>query len=82
MKFNVIIEKDDEGRFIAECPDLPGCITEGDSLDEAIENLNEAIVGCLKSRLKTATKSVKLKDINKKINISLDLSSVSGAGYA
>jgi Uncharacterized conserved protein len=82
MKFNVIIEKDEEGRFIAECPDLPGCITEGDSLDEAIENLNEAIVGCLKSRLKTVTKSVKLKDINKKINISLDLSSVSGAGYA
>ncbi|MDD3293036.1 MAG: type II toxin-antitoxin system HicB family antitoxin, partial [Candidatus Pacebacteria bacterium] len=52
MIFNVIIEKDEEGRFIAECPDLPGCITEGDSLDEAIENINEAIAGCLKSRLK------------------------------
>ncbi len=82
MKFNVIIEKDEEGKYIAECPDLPGCITEGDSPGEAIENLNEAIVGCLKSRLKTATKSVIFKDTGKKINISLDLSEVSGAGYA
>ncbi|EHQ34448.1 type II toxin-antitoxin system HicB family antitoxin [Methanoplanus limicola] len=51
MKFNVVIEKDEEGGYIAECPTLPGCITEGDTPDEAIENLNEAIIGCLRSRL-------------------------------
>jgi len=58
MKFKVTIEKDEDGAYIAECPDLPGCITEGDSPREALENVTEAIVGCLKSRLKSATKSL------------------------
>lgn len=54
MKFNIIIEKDYEGRYVAECPDLPGCLSEGESLEDASENINEAIVGCQKSRLKNA----------------------------
>ena len=54
MKFNIIIEKDDEGRYVAECPDLPGCLSEGESLEDALENVFEAISGCQKSRLKTA----------------------------
>ena len=58
MKFKVTIEKDEDGAYIAECPDLPGCMTEGDSPREALEDVTEAIVGCLKSRLKSATKSL------------------------
>ena len=80
MKFKVTIEKDEDGAYIAECPDLPGCITEGDSPREALENVTEAIVGCLKSRLKSTTKSVHFEDTNKKITISLDLSETNGAG--
>ncbi|UUX92192.1 type II toxin-antitoxin system HicB family antitoxin [Methanoplanus endosymbiosus] len=82
MKFNVVIQKDEEGGYIAECPDLPGCITEGDTPDEAIENLNEAIIGCLKSRLKCAIKKVKVKESDKIVNISLDISNNSNSIHA
>jgi len=51
MKFHITIERDEDGRYVTECIDLPGCLSEGDSQEEAIENISEAIVGCLKSRL-------------------------------
>lgn len=51
MKFHITIERDEDGRYVIECIDLPGCLSEGDSQEEAIENISEAIVGCLKSRL-------------------------------
>lgn len=41
-KFSVIIEKDESG-YYAFCPDLPGCQTQGDSFEEAITNIKEAI---------------------------------------
>jgi len=40
--YNVIVRKE-EGRFCAEVPDLPGCFTEADTLDELNDNLREAI---------------------------------------
>jgi len=40
--YNVIVRKED-GRYCAEVPDLPGCFTEADTLDELTENLHEAI---------------------------------------
>jgi len=52
MQFNVTIERDEDGRYVAECLDLPGCLSEGETLGEALENIGEAILGCLKSRLK------------------------------
>ncbi|UUX91802.1 type II toxin-antitoxin system HicB family antitoxin [Methanoplanus endosymbiosus] len=82
MKFNIIIEIDEEGGYIAECPDLPGCITEGDTQDEAIRNLNEAIIGCLKSRLKSAINNIKFIESDEKLNISLDISENTGSSYA
>ncbi len=42
MKVNVIIEKDKYG-YYAFCPELEGCHTQGDSLDEVLENIKEAI---------------------------------------
>ena len=47
MRFNITIEQDEDGRFVAECTDLPGCLSKGDTVEEAISNINEAIVGCL-----------------------------------
>ena len=44
MKFNIILEVDEDGRYVVECTDLPGCLSEGDTLKEAIENINEAIL--------------------------------------
>ncbi|MGQ9648266.1 MAG: type II toxin-antitoxin system HicB family antitoxin [Thermodesulfobacteriota bacterium] len=42
MKVNVIIEKDKYG-YYAFCPELKGCHSQGDSLDEVLENIKEAI---------------------------------------
>ncbi len=42
MKVNVIIEKDKHG-YYAYCPELKGCHSQGDSLEEALENIKEAI---------------------------------------
>jgi len=60
MKFNITIEVDEDGRYVAECTDLPGCLSEGETLKEAIENISEAIVGCLKSRLKVAGEQIEI----------------------
>ncbi len=45
MKFRVIIEQDEDGVFIAQCPNLPGCITQGITRKEALENIKDAIDG-------------------------------------
>jgi predicted RNase H-like HicB family nuclease len=79
MKFNITIEIDEDGRYVVECTDLPGCFSEGDSLKEAIENISEAIVGCLKSRLKVAGKQLKIPSFDHKLDISLD---ITGTTYA
>lgn len=42
-KFPVIIEKDEDGYFIADCPDLQGCHSQGKTLEEAITNIRDAI---------------------------------------
>ena len=41
--FPVIIEKDEDGFFVADCPDLAGCHTQGRSLEEVISNIRDAI---------------------------------------
>jgi len=47
MKVKVLIHEAEEGGFWAEVPSIPGCATQGDSYEELIENLKEAIEGCL-----------------------------------
>ena len=60
MKFHIAIERYENGKYVAECTDLPGCLTKGNTLEEAMENISEAIIGCLKSRLKIAGENVKV----------------------
>jgi len=50
MKFKVVLEEDEEGGYVVECPALPGCVSEGDTIEEALENIKEAIKGCLEAR--------------------------------
>lgn len=42
MKFHVVLEKQDEGGFVAYIPELPGCHTQGETRKEALENIKEA----------------------------------------
>ncbi len=46
MRFKVIVEPDiEEGGYIVSCPSLPGCHSQGETLDEALENIGDAIKG-------------------------------------
>lgn len=47
MKIQVVVHEAEEGGYWAEVPSLPGCITEGDTWEELIDNLKEAVEGCL-----------------------------------
>jgi len=49
MKYRIIIEQDEDGIYVAECPSLPGCISQGNTRSEAIANIQDAIRGYLKS---------------------------------
>ena len=47
MKVKVVVHDAEEGGFWAEVPSIPGCATQGDTFEELLQNLYEAIEGCL-----------------------------------
>ena len=49
MKYRVYLEQDEDGVFVATCPALPGCVSQGQTRVEATENIREAIEGYLQS---------------------------------
>jgi antitoxin HicB len=49
MKYRVLIEQDEDGFFVAEVPALPGCVSQGETRQEALDNIREAIAGYLES---------------------------------
>jgi antitoxin HicB len=49
MKFRIIIEPDEDSIFVAHCPTLPSCISQGATRAEAQANIKEAITGYLES---------------------------------
>jgi predicted RNase H-like HicB family nuclease len=60
MTFQVNIEKDESGYFVAEVPALPGCFSQGKTQSEAAENIKEAIIGWLDVMNDKAKQSDKL----------------------
>lgn len=50
MIFNVTIDRDEDGVWIVECPSIPGCVSQGKTREEAVENVKEAIALCLEVR--------------------------------
>lgn len=54
MEFTVILEECEEGGYTVTCPALPGCVTEGDTYEEALQNAKEAIAGYLEAMEKQA----------------------------
>jgi predicted RNase H-like HicB family nuclease len=49
MDFTVIVEKDEDGFYVAEVPDLKGCYTQGKTLEEVMKNIREVIELCLEA---------------------------------
>lgn len=49
MKYRIIIDIDEDGIYVAECPSLPGCISQGNTRKKAIKNIQDAIKGYLES---------------------------------
>lgn len=47
MKIKVVVHEAEEGGYWAEVPSIPGCATQGETFDELMNNLHEAIEGCL-----------------------------------
>ena len=50
MKFAITLDRDEDGVWIAECPPIPGCISQGATRDEAVTKIQDAIAACLEVR--------------------------------
>jgi len=50
MKFLITIFQDEDGVFVAECPSIPGCVSQGSTEEEAEKNVRDAIKACLEVR--------------------------------
>jgi predicted RNase H-like HicB family nuclease len=50
MKLQVTIERDEDGIYVAECPAIPGCVSQGKTEKEALRNIKKAIEVCLQVR--------------------------------
>lgn len=59
MKLQVVIHEAEEGGFWAEVPAIPGCATQGETMEELLQNLYEAVEGCLAVPLKKIKRAKK-----------------------
>ncbi len=50
LKFNVTLDRDEDGVWVVECPAIPGCVSQGQTREEALENIEDAISLCLEVR--------------------------------
>lgn len=50
MRFQVTLDRDEDGVWVVECPAIPGCVSQGSSREEALKNIEEAIALCLEVR--------------------------------
>ena len=50
MKLQVTVDRDEDGAWVAECPAIPGCVSQGGSREEAVESIGEAVALCLEAR--------------------------------
>jgi predicted RNase H-like HicB family nuclease len=50
MKFTVTLDRDEDGVWVAECPAIPGCVSQGPTKEQALANIQDAIRLCLEVR--------------------------------
>lgn len=68
MKFLITLFQDEDGIFIAECPSIPGCVSQGKTEQEAEKNIQEAIKVCLEVR---AEKGMPLTVTTREVEVSI-----------
>ncbi len=68
MKFNVTVNRDEDGIWVVECPAIPGCVSQGETKEQALENIKEAIDLCLDVR---AEKGLPLTVETRQIEVAL-----------
>lgn len=61
MKLKVVVHEAEEGGYWAEVPAIPGCMTQGESFEGLLENLYEAVEGCLAGEPETPTAEAKVR---------------------
>ncbi len=61
MKLNVVIHEAEEGGFWAEVPAIPGCATQGETFEELLANIYEAVEGCLSVEMDEPSKTDKAR---------------------
>jgi predicted RNase H-like HicB family nuclease len=59
-RLQVVIEIDEDGKYVASCPALQGCYTQGDTFEEALENIHDVIEMCLEE-LKEENREIDLR---------------------
>lgn len=59
MKIKAVVHEAEEGGYWAEVPAIPGCASQGETLDELIANLHEAVEGCLAVEVEPPKKGAK-----------------------
>jgi len=55
MKFKVVVHSAEEGGYWAEVPTVPGCVSQGETMEELLKNIQEAIEGCLSIEIHDVT---------------------------
>jgi len=66
MKFIITIEQDEDSVFVVECPSIPGCVSQGKTEQEALENIEDAIKQCLEVR---AEKGMPLTVVTREVEV-------------
>jgi predicted RNase H-like HicB family nuclease len=57
------LERDETGMIVAECPSIPGCVSQGTTESEALENIREAIAGCLATRTANGMPLIEIREV-------------------
>ena len=71
MRYTVILRREEDGRYVATVPVLPGCVSQGDTREEALKNIEEAIEAYLED-VRAAGESVPVEDERAFVEVALD----------
>jgi len=70
MEYTILVREDDDGGYLVSCPDLPGCHSKGDTLEEAMSNIKESVL-CFLDSLKKDNLPIPMLTLFETIEIDL-----------